>query len=333
MEQTALQRLNPWYPGQLGIPGSDSGLGIRLLPEARYIYLAPDNPNANDSNDGTDPIYPKLTLPGAFAECVAGQHDTIVYVAGTAGISLSAQLVWNKDYTHLLGICAPTMVGQRARISQAAGDLNLSPLIDVTATGCLFKDLYIFQGPADAHSLIDVRVTGQRNMFANVHFAGGAGSNNVSGAASLVLDGADENLFSHCTVGVDTANAGDGVRALRFGSDNGAARNIFDTCHFTLQAGHAGAAFVECPAALGMDRYTIFRDCLFSSLPAQQMTTGFVIAADFGPPVHNKRILMIDCQLIGAPDWDTGDRGLIWQNVFPAAGGGLTGLLQVAAVA
>lgn len=328
-----LTKLRPWYQGQLGVAGSESPLGARLLPESVLYYVAPDCPTASDSNDGTDPMYPMVTIPAAFAKCVAGQHDTVVYVSGTTGASLSAQLLWNKSYTHLVGVAAPTMIGQRARISQAAGDLNLSPLIDVTADGCLFENLYIFQGPTDPHSLINVRVTGQRNAFNNVHFAGGGGTNNVDGCASLAIVGGDENLFTNCTVGLDTADAGAGEVALLFGAVNGASRNVFRDCHFTLHAGNADAAFVECPAAVGMDRYTIFERCLFTNLALQQMTSAFVVAADFGPPVGNKRVILFDCQLLGAPDWETGDRGLLAQNVYPAAGGGLTGLLQTAAVA
>ena len=103
--------------GVLGIAGT-AITAKAFNAQGRLFFLNPSHVNANDSNPGEDPNYPCLTLAGAFAKCTANQHDTIVYVAGAPGLNLSAALVWNKNYTHLIGVCAPTMVGQRARIFQ-----------------------------------------------------------------------------------------------------------------------------------------------------------------------------------------------------------------------
>lgn len=56
-----LMKLNPFYPPQWGISGSDSQLGIRLLPGSKVFYVQSVHPSANNSNDGTDPDYPYLS--------------------------------------------------------------------------------------------------------------------------------------------------------------------------------------------------------------------------------------------------------------------------------
>jgi len=106
----------------------------------------------------------------------------VYYIAGTSSITLSAALTWSNSYTHLIGICAPTRTAQRARIFQLSTLTGASPLITISGSGCIFSNLYVFQGVNDATSLINVSVTGGRNYFENVHFAGG-------GHAAQAIDG------------------------------------------------------------------------------------------------------------------------------------------------
>ena len=145
--------------------------GVPFGPNAKYYFVDPAN--GSDNNSGTKPTEALAGLEAAYAKTVANQHDTIFYIAGSSGINLAAAMTWSKNYTHLIGVAAPTRVAQRARIFQTSTLTAASPLITISATGCIFKNLYIFQGVADATSLINVSVTGGRNYFENVHFAGG----------------------------------------------------------------------------------------------------------------------------------------------------------------
>lgn len=310
-------------------PQGVSSFGVPVLPVAippggSVFFLNPGHTNASDGNPGTDPSHPLLTLPAAYAKLTANQNDVLFYVGMDASISLSAQLVWAKDYTHLVGMCAPTMVGQRARIFQAAGDLNLSPLIQITASGCIFANLYIFQGTDDAQSLIDVQVTGQRNFFHNVHFAGGGHATNaVDGCASLNISGGMENTFVNCTIGLDTINAAAGVASLLI-DGTGSGRNIFRQCHFTMNAGNNGARFVELAGNSSLDRYTIFDNCLFINTAGTSLLSAFVIAAGFDPA--NKRFLLKDCIGLGFAKWDADDRNAVYGNMNAVTGADLSGV-------
>lgn len=291
-----------------------------------------DPGNGSDSNAGDAPDRAFKTLPVAYAALTANKHDALFYIAGSSSISLSALLTWAKSYTHFIGICAPSAAGQRARIFQTALATGLSPLIDVTASGCIFKDLYIFQGVNDNTSLVNVRVTGSRNYFRNVHFAGGGHATQaIDGGASLLISGGSENVFEDCTIGVDTIAAATGMAGLVYAATGGAARNLFRNCRFTLWAGNAGAIFAELLGNSGLDRWHIFEDCLFINLSATAMTQAIAVAAGFDPA--NKRLLLKGCSLLGATDWEGNDRGLVYLSNGTITGGGNAGILLASVVA
>jgi hypothetical protein len=293
------------------------------------VYIV-DPANGSDTNPGDRFEQPLATLEAAYAKCVANQHDVVLYVAGSSGITLTAQLVWAKNYTHLIGLCAPTMVAQRARIFQGASATGLSPLVSITATGCIFKNLYIFQGVNDATSLINVEVSGGRNYFENCHFAGGGhAAQAIDGGASLRLNGAEENTFVDCVIGVDTIAAATGMAGMLMAS--AAARNVFRNCVFSLFAGHAAAKFIELEAITGIDRFTIFEDCLFVNLASTALTEAITIPAGFDSA--NKRLLLRRCVSIGATDWEGNNRGGVYLDNGVITGGGNAGQFVVSATA
>nr|MDD3720656.1 hypothetical protein [Candidatus Gracilibacteria bacterium] len=71
------------YDNRIGL-GSDTN-GIPILEKhqnAQYIYWNPNNPNASDSNSGTDPNYPKLTLASAWSALRDGYGDWLLLAEG-----------------------------------------------------------------------------------------------------------------------------------------------------------------------------------------------------------------------------------------------------------
>ncbi len=314
---------------------ADGGAAASLLAHGGGTEYYLDPTDGIDGQDGLTPETAVKTLTAGYALLTDGENDILYYIAGTSSITLSAALTWAKSYTHLIGVCSPVHAGQRARIFQLAAS-NISPLITISGSGCVWANIYSFQGVDIATSLIDVKVTGQRNYFYNVHFAGGGHATQaVNGGASLNVSGsAAENLFESCTIGVDTIAAATGMMGLLF--DGGTAdihttRNMFRDCLFAMKAGAAGAGFVESMTIYDFDRYTIFDRCTFLNLAAQAMTTAFVLPS--GIDANDKRIILRDCELIGAPDWDASDRGLIYLNSYTRTGGGNSGILLVSAAA
>jgi len=301
-----------------------AAMGLPRGPNSNVYFVDPVN--GSNSNTGDRWTKPVADIATAFGKCTANQHDTVVYLASSSGITMTAALDWNKNYTHLVGMCAPTCVGQRARIFQLSTLEGASPLLTVSATGCIMKNFYIFQGVDDATSLINVSVTGARNYFENVHFAGGGhASQAIDGGASLKLDGGSENLFKNCTIGVDTIAAATGMAGLIL--DGAGARNVFRECMFTMYAGNAGAKFVEVADSAGFDRYVIFDNCLFiNDATGHTMTEAFTVPGGMGSATH--RLILKDCVLLGVGDVEDNDRGIVYMNMGTITAGGNAGLMQ-----
>jgi hypothetical protein len=301
--------------------------GLPFSGSAKYFFLDPTN--GSDSYEGTTPARAKKTLPAAYALLTSGQHDTLFYISGTSSISLAAEFVWAHSYTHFIGICAPTGIGQRARIFQTAATTNLTPLITVSGSGNIFKNFYVFQGLDDAGSLVCFQVTGGRNYFENVHFAGaGHTTNAIDGAASLNLNGsAAENRFVRCTIGIDTVAAATGVTGLLL--DGGTAtvhttRNEFYECTFRQKAAATTTSFIELMQITAIDRDTVFERCRFVNLGASTIANAVICPAGFDP--GDKRLLFYDCTLLGGV-WDANDRGIVFGNMGTPTGVDASGVL------
>ena len=297
--------------------GASVGGGLELAGGSVFFL---DPTDGLDTNDGRTPNTAFKTLAVGYAALTDGENDILYYIPGTSSVTLSAAFTWAKSYTHFIGLCAPTMVAQRCRIFQLSTLTAASPLITISGSGCVWKNLYIFQGVADATSLIDVSVTGARNYFENVHFAGGGNATQaIDGGASLKLDGAEENTFVGCTMGVDTVAAATGMVAVLF--DGELRRNVFKGCLITLYAGDTAAAFVEVVDGTGVDRYTIFDNCLFVNSNADNfaIASAFVIPAWAGN--NSARILLKDCMSSGVTKNDANDRAVLYgnMNAFTAA--------------
>jgi hypothetical protein len=79
-----LTRLNPWYPGQFGVPGAWTETGLRMHPTGAVFWVDPNHPDANDQRDGTDPTAPLATVERALALCQAFRGDVIAVAANDA---------------------------------------------------------------------------------------------------------------------------------------------------------------------------------------------------------------------------------------------------------
>ncbi len=303
-------------------------IGIPFCKDSKYYFV--DARNGNDDNDGLSPYRPMATIIAAEDKMVANRHDTLFIIGTGSAIAMTEALVWDKSYTHIVGITAPTHVAQRARITHEDNTYTgLSPLFSITASGCIFKNFYCFQGCDDASSLINWQISGGRNYFENIHFAGGGhASMAIDGYASLRLVGSEgEHMFKHCTFGVDTIAAATGVRCLAI--IGGTPRNWFQDCNFISYAAAGGAMFVEWETLSAVDRYMLFDRCRFNNTGATTIDSAFVMPS--GAPAH-RRVFLDDCKGYGFTDWDASDRGYLYLSGGTQTSGGTTGLFQASVV-
>jgi len=223
------------------------------------IYFL-DPTNGDDTYDGLTIDRAFKSLEVAEEALTAGQHDVLIYIAGSKSLSIAESITWDKDYTHFIGLCADTFMAQRARIFHSA---NFSPMITVSATGCIFKNLYFSYGRGGADNHVLMALTGDRNVFENVHFAFANHATEGADAASrgITFAGADENKFKDCVFGNDTiARSGANV-AVEFTS-TASARNKFEGCLFASYAGDANPVAIKVDA-VGVDRFLWLKDCVF----------------------------------------------------------------------
>lgn len=87
-------RLAPWYPGQIGVSGSDVQRGLRWAPAGIVLYVDENHPGAVAVGDGTDPEQPLTTIAVAITNLIAfatamnvSLEGSVIVVANEATIA------------------------------------------------------------------------------------------------------------------------------------------------------------------------------------------------------------------------------------------------------
>jgi hypothetical protein len=312
--------LNNAMPANQNIKLGDKIIEAMGITGGKIFYLDPTH--GADSNDGLSPDTAVKSLSIGYGKLRDGYNDTLIYLAGTGSITLSAGFTWSKSYAHFVGACAPVGAGKRCRIFQLSTATAVT-LFTISGQGCIFRNIYWFQGVNDATSLINVKVTGKRNYFENCHFAGiGNATQSAAGAASLNLSGAEECKFVNCQIGLDTVTRD--ADATEILIDTVATRNEFVDCLIYGYISATGYCLVTISGATGFDRYLIFKNCIFMT---DSVSRGITMASAFSIPagMDQGKIILKDCLLLtdgstGAGDWDSNNRATLWNSaVAPAA--------------
>lgn len=315
--------------------GVPAGLNIPFGVDSRVFFVAPyrTTPNgASDGNDGKTPRRALKTIEAAYGKLREGKNDTVIWIPSGESAALTSDdrstgMVWAKDLAHLVGL-SRNRYGQRCRMTNASAATGVTPLLQVTGSGCYMGNFQLFLG-GDATNLVACENTGNYNVFENIHFAGmgSADLGSAANATSLKVNGGTECLWKNCTIGLDTIERdGDSKGELWF--DGGASRMIFEDCRIiTYLSADNQSVTVEDGTAI--DRTIMFKDCLFfakSTNKAVAQTTVFSIPAG----ISQGAIILQDTYAAsdgGAVDWDSGNRGIIWSNNVAAAAGAGGGIM------
>jgi len=212
-------------------------------------------------------------ITSALASMTTGRND--VAILSPDSHTLGATLTWNKNMTHLIGAYGPARMNQRARLDVTG---NFTPVVSVTGYGNTFANLYTMWGAANAANLIGWSITGVRNSFFNVHFAGPMSTTcALDASACCHLDGGTdgaEAYFEQCTFGTDTIERAAGANSLKLG---GIQRSIFKDCIF-LAGSDSGldSYFIEAEAdAYG---WAYFDNCTFINISAAGFDNTMAVA-------------------------------------------------------
>lgn len=305
-----------------------TGGGNPIMPRSVGNVYYVDQTSGNDALDGLSPDKAVATLSRAHALMTADQDDVAVVFGAVANIAVreTATLAWSKNKCHIVGANAFNRVAHRVSLRAASGS-EFTPLMNVTADGCLFSNFHMFHGYGTAEAQVALNVGGERNAFYNVHVGGGGNATAAAhvGNRSLVIAGGSgngEHYFKDCVIGLDTVV----YDAANFNLEiSGASpRNAFEDCRFVTNAGSSGAgrAFLTV-GALGIDRWLEFKRCSFINVVnsgATTMTQAFSLNASPGGT-----IMLLDSWMHGVTDIETSAGGEVFINnaVVDTADGGL----------
>lgn len=303
-------------------------MGMSGLPLTIGDVYFCDYVNGSDGNSGAADA-PLKTLYMAQVKMTAGQNDVAVIVGGgdtaaTQRLSLAnaqiadptvtaGTLVWAKRACHIIGMAAPTMVAQRARLAPPTGTYTAATFgsptfVSVTAQGCIFANLSTFPGfSTGSTTAVGWSDTGGRNYYKNCNIGGfaDAASAGAAGARCLVISGTTgENTFEDCVIGLDTVTRSAANATLEFAG--GTPRNIFRRCIFPMYTSSATALSILGTGASCMDRYQIFDRCQFINGMGSGATAQTVIASMTNASPGGL-LLMDNCTLIGNTSTNWGD--------------------------
>jgi len=211
------------------------------------------------------------TISAAHSGITTGRNDAVILSQDSH--TQSSALTWSKNCSQLIGAGPPTLMNHRARIGH---DANFDALLTVSGYGNLLANFYTMHGRGSATNLHNVEVTGNRNVFKNVHLGGPmhATEAGTAGYSTLELNGAQECLFEDSTFGIDTIERSAANTVLRIGGI--ASRNIFRRCTFLSMSSAATPYFIEILSTATFG-WTRFEDCTFinySSSWATPLTVG-----------------------------------------------------------
>ena len=249
--------------------------GVPFGPKAKYYFVDPSSALASDSNAGLDLERPLASLEAAEDKCVAGQHDTVFFVAGATADNPTAAIVWDKDYTHLIGVGSQLPgVGQRCRVVLEAATA-VTPVITFSGDGCIVKNMQFNQEKATGAASGVAIVTGHRNYFKNVFFMC---PTSATAASYSLKVGGTENAFVRCTIGQHTLVRSAATYGLwLYVGDDDCQRNKFINCEFLSWASGGGTAhtLVYVDVDIDVEVYTaFFENCLFSNIGAADLAVG-----------------------------------------------------------
>ncbi len=283
-----------------------------ILTQGIAYWVKPKT--GNDAADGLSPQTALKTVLRAYNLCRSGFNDTILLCAqgNAAGDTTDYQsvvLTWAKNLVHLIGVNDGPQFSQRSRIAMISTFAAASNLIDVTGAACLFANVQFFAGVASALPTGCMKVTGQRNHFANCHIAGmGNAANDIAGAFSLNLSAGAENLLEDCVIGVDTVTLGAAVNSQIL-CETAATRNKFKNCEIRTYTNHATNNNFLRVGSGGIDRTLVFEDCQFIN-PIDSASTNLTQAAIIHASAGGSVLLVgAKCGFIGATDWNSTNSG------------------------
>lgn len=295
-----------------------ASLGIPRGPLSKAFLV--DTVNGDDDNPGTTWQAPLKSLEAAEDLCTADRHDTVLFLAGDSANNPAASIVWDKDYTHLVGLGSELPgLGQRCRVVLQAA-IEETPVITFSGNGCIVKNIQFYQEKAAGAASGCAIVTGSRNYFKNVFFMSPVATD--ANSYSVKMSG-NENVFERCTLGQFTNARAAASMNLWLHGATATSRNKFVKCEFLSWSGSASHMHVLVDADIVTEPWvTWFEDCMFHNFG-----TALTESINDNSTAANHQIVLrghndfLNCTAVG---------GTLTYTFAPDAAANVSGLLMIA---
>lgn len=301
--------------GQFGMPlyGITSS-----LPPFTGNYFWVDGTNGSDGNTG-GPQDPFKTLTQAQNSCLAGNND-VVFMNGT--FSPTSTFVWSKNNTHLIGLSVTNFSAASISVASTAATAGaFSPLVNVTASGCIFQNISALSGINQAATQVCWAEAGGSNTYIQCNFnqVGNATAGAQAGNRALTI-ASTNNSFQQCVIGGDAIVRATGTN-YNLATLAGSGSSIFTGCTFPMWSSVAASAFILAATAT-CSGYLLFDDCQFindiNNAGGTALTQAFSVSATAGASI----ILTPSTIVAGATILNTASTGTIYTSIAAAAATG-----------
>lgn len=171
-------RLQPFYPGQVGVYGSDVQRGLRWEPAGIVLYVDENHPGASATADGTDPEHPLTLIQTAVTRLTN-------FATATADSLEGSVIVVAAESTPQESVIVPATAPKNCMILGGGTGVNCPAWTAATATGVALTirqegwtvDHFLFRAGSGGTSVkLDwvpgSGYVGYRTTIRNCHFDG-----------------------------------------------------------------------------------------------------------------------------------------------------------------
>jgi hypothetical protein len=228
-----------------------------------------------------DPDKQFTSFATAEAAMTTLRQDTLLLTPESH--TLSAALTWDLSNCNLVGMAPSGMAfNKRARIGMSTA---FTPMITISGYGNSINNVYTMHGTA-AGDYVGWLISGARNVFNGVHFAGpmNAAQGGHASYNGVSLTGS-ECVFNDCVFGTNTIERDEVSPNITLGAGT---ITVFNNCIFTCALTDTDPIFVSVANTSG---YTVahFNNCkffAFSSNHANAMAVAFVFTSGSSCDIH-----------------------------------------------
>ena len=274
------------------------GGGLDMFTKKFYV----DPVNGSDGNPGTSLVNARKSLAEGYKLLTANKNEALCLLPGSSYHGLTASFVWNKAYTHLIGLAGPGVYGGRCRIYDTAAFAGI--LFSILSVGGIFKAIH-WQRDFDSNlgvQNVTLGANASYNYFEDCQMdAPIMASLGAAAYRNLTLgDGARSNTFRRCTIGAwnQLAAATTGFQIYGVGGTNGNAGTNFMDCVVMWYTNQATMSPINISDLIALNAYVLFDRCKFLGLG-----TAVNGLCTTGTPTTGK-IIFTDCSGMGFSEYD-----------------------------